>query len=114
MPQHDWEDFRSKYGFSDGASIRAQDRAARAILVNVLNARPEMKAAGVRAITYDRPGLHNNCLIVTVCDGAGMTDEQLRTLWLGGIGGAALPSLNVAIDDLVREAYNATVPSGRG
>ena len=78
-----WEDFTDKYGFSDGASVEQRDFEARAKLVEMLNDHEVMKSAGLRALEYDRPGLHNPCLVVVV-KGQRKPTEGLLNLWLAG------------------------------
>ena len=51
----------SKYGFNDGETTEERDYQARDNLCTLLNAREEMKAAGVRAIPFDRPGVQYGC-----------------------------------------------------
>jgi hypothetical protein len=101
-----WEDFTSKYGFSDGASVEPRDFEARAKLVDMLNDREAMKTAGLRALEYDRPGLHNPCLLVVV-ERRAKSDAELLKPWLvGEIEEARLPDeLELAISELVAEAY---------
>ena len=101
-----WEDFTSKYGFGDGASVEPRDFEARAKLAEMLNDHEAMKAAGLRALEYDRPGLHNPCLVVVV-EGRSKSDTELLKSWLAGeIGKARLPhELELAISELVAEAY---------
>ena len=101
-----WEDFTSKYGFSDGASVKPRDFEARAKLVEMLNDHEAMKAAGLRALEYDRPGLHNPCLLVVVERRAKSDAELLKSWLVGEIEEARLPDeLELAISELVAEAY---------
>ena len=101
-----WEDFTDKYGFRDGACVESRDFAARSRLVEVLNDHAAMKAAGLLAFEYDRPGLHNPCLVVVV-KGQGKPAAELLTSWLAGeIEEAPLPDeLELEISELVAEAY---------
>jgi len=102
-----WEDFTDKYGFSDGASVEQRDFEARARLVEMLNDHDVMKSAGFRALEYDRPGLHNPCLVVVV-DGQPKPAEELLKLWLADeIKEVPLlpDELQLAISELVAEAY---------
>ena len=64
MAMGDWEDFTSKYGFGDGNRLECCDEVARDVLVRLLNEHPEMVAAGIRTEAFDRPGVHNSCLIL--------------------------------------------------
>jgi len=101
-----WEDFANKYGFRDGASVEPRDFEARAKLAGMLNDHEAMKTAGLRALEYDRPGLHNPCLLVVVARRA-KSDIELLESWLAGeIEEAPLPGeLEPAISELVAEAY---------
>src|SRR6266699_1877156 len=101
-----WDDFTDKYGFHDGASVEPRDFEARSRLVEVLNDHAAMKAAGLQALEYDRPGLHNPCLLVVV-KGQGKSAAELLTSWLAGeIEQAPLPDeLELGISELVAEAY---------
>ena len=101
-----WDDFTDKYGFRDGASVEPRDFDARSTLVEVLNDHAAMKAAGLQALEYDRPGLHNPCLVVVV-KGQGRSAAELLTSWLSGeIEEAPLPDeLGFEISELVAEAY---------
>jgi len=102
-----WEDFTDKYGFSDGASAEQRDFEARARLVEMLNDHEVMKSAGLRALEYDRHGLHNPCLVVVV-EGQAKPTEELLKLWLAGeIKEVPLlpDELELAISELVVEAY---------
>jgi len=78
----------------------------RSTLVEVLNDHAAMKAAGLQALEYDRPGLHNPCLVVLV-EGRGKSAAELLTSWLAGeIEEAPLPDeLEHVIAELVAEAY---------
>jgi hypothetical protein len=102
-----WEDFTNKYGFRDGASAESRDFEARSTLVEVLNDHGAMKTAGLQALEYDRPGLHNPCLIVVV-KGQGKSAAELLTSWLvGEIEEAPLPDeLELEISEFVAEAYD--------
>jgi len=104
-----WEDFRSKWGCNDGAMTDARDYEARDKLCEMLNAREEMKAAGVRAIPFDRPGVHNGCMIIVLPDKPGFTNEELEEEWRNDkIEEAGLPDdLEMDVDELICEAYAA-------
>jgi len=101
-----WDDFTDKYGFRDGASVEPRDFEARSTLVEVLNDHGAMKAAGLQALEYDRPGLHNPCLVVVV-KGQGKSAGELLTSWLAGeIEEERLPDeLELEITELVAEVY---------
>ena len=101
-----WDDFTDKYGFRDGATVEPRDFEARLTLVEVLNDHAAMKAAGLQALEYDRPGLHNPCLVVVV-EGQRKSAVDLLTSWLAGeIEEVPLPDeLELEISELVAEAY---------
>lgn len=61
-----WEDFNSKYGFSDGDATPPDAVAQREVYVTILNALAEKLNSAVRVAKYDRPGMHNYCLILTI------------------------------------------------
>lgn len=61
-----WNDMREKYGFNDGASIPAEAFALRSVYVKVMNAMLETRGSNVRVREYNRPGVHNCCMIVVV------------------------------------------------
>lgn len=105
-----WEDFTDKYGFRDGANVEPRDFEARSSLVELLNDHAAMKAAGLRAFEYDRPGLHNPCLVVVV-RGQGKSAAELLTSWQAGeIEEAPLPDeLELQIPELVAEAYEIMI-----
>jgi hypothetical protein len=101
-----WDDFTDKYGFRDGASVEPRDFEARSTLVEVLNDHAAMKAAGLQALEYDRPGLHNPCLVVVV-KGQDKSAVELLTSWLAGeIKEEQLPDeMELEIFELVADAY---------
>lgn len=83
-----------------------RDFEARSTLVEMLNDHAAIKVAGLRALEYDRPDLHNPCLVVVV-KGQGKSAAELLTSWLAGeIEEAPLPDeLELEISELVAEAY---------
>ncbi len=101
-----WEDFTSKYGFSDGAAVEPRDFEARARLVDALNDHPAMKTAGLRTLEYDRPGFHNSCLVVVV-SAHDKADSELLRLWKENkIADEAVPSyVELALPELIADAY---------
>jgi hypothetical protein len=59
-----WDDMTSKYGFNDGSAVPLEADACRQVYVRVVNKIAETKDSTVRAIMYDRKGLHNWCMIL--------------------------------------------------
>lgn len=107
MARGTWNDFTDKYGFKDGASIEARDWRARDSLVERLNEQPEMAAEGVRAVPYDRPGVHNPCLIILVKDTPGASDEALlKAHWAASDPSPLLPAFKTGLDDFIADAYD--------
>lgn len=101
-----WDDFTEKYGFSDGASVEQRDFDARAIIISKLNNLPEFKANCVRAVVFDRPGVHNPCLIILLPNPDGKPDDQLLADWIANkIGEVKLPEGDYDIEELVYESY---------
>lgn len=99
-----WDDFTSKWGFHEGGTLKAQDFEARSKLVAIINNQAAMQMAQLRAVAYDRPGLHNPCMIV-VLPTRGQPDDELLRLWFEQeISSQGLPG-DVAIDDLIAAAY---------
>jgi hypothetical protein len=54
------DDFTSKYGFRDGSASEPRDEIARELFVSRFNC----KSKTIRAVTWDRPGMHNGVMIV--------------------------------------------------
>lgn len=71
-----WTDFSSKHGFDDGDKVTDLDVQARNRIVAVLNV--ELKGHGVTAVGYDRPGLHNYCLILILPNPDSASPGKLR------------------------------------
>ena len=105
MASATWDDFTSKWGFHEGGRLKAQDFEARSTLVTMINDHPAMQVAQLRAVEYDRPGLHNPCMIV-VLPTRGQPDDELLRLWFEQeISNEGLPG-DVEIDDLIAAAYS--------
>lgn len=91
-----WDDFSQKYGFADGDQLEQRDFEARTTLVQLLNQTPGMQKAKLRAVEYDRPGMHNACLVVILPAEEGLDDEGLRDRWLRGeVKEVGLPDLEL-------------------
>src|SRR5882762_4419060 len=103
-----WEDFKDKYGVSDGNVNEQRDFEGRARLVEMLRHHEAMKAAGLHALEYDRPGLQNPCLVVVV-KGQAKAAKELLNLWLAGkIKVSPVPDeIEHEIASFVTEAYES-------
>ena len=59
-----WDDMLDKYGFADGEAVPDGAEVYRAVYIRAVNVLAEQLGSGVRAVAYDRPGVHNGCLIL--------------------------------------------------
>lgn len=59
-----WEDMQSKWGFSDGDAIPTGIEAYRTVYIRAVNRLAEQLDSQVRAVAFNRAGLHNFCLIL--------------------------------------------------
>lgn len=102
-----WEDLTSKWGFNEGASAESRDYEARSLIVAELNEMTGVKAAKIRMVEYDRPGLHNSCLILILPNTKDRPDAELLALWKAGkVEEVELPvSVSEVINEVVSEAY---------
>lgn len=105
-----WEDFTDKYGFEDGATTDQIDFLARSHIVEALNTHPDMLAAKVTAVEWDRPGMHNGCFILLFKNPDSLQAAELLKRWLDAPGHtgndleAPLPD-NIEISEIISEAY---------
>ncbi len=53
----------SKFGFSYGDAVPPDAEARRTVYVKTINRIAELRGSAVRAVAYDRPGMHNWCMI---------------------------------------------------
>ena len=108
MARGTWNDFTTKYGFDDGAQTEGRDYRARDAIVEALNNLPAFKEGNIRAVGYDRPGMHNSCLILLLDMGSGdMTDEELTKRYLTNedIHEVDLPEGDYELEEIIAEAY---------
>lgn len=61
-----WEEFQTKWGFSDGENTPDDAWARRFVYVREINRKAEELGSKVRLIAYDRRGMHNSLLIMRV------------------------------------------------
>jgi hypothetical protein len=59
-----WNEMQDKYGFADGEAMPEGMDVFRAVYIRAVNALAAQLGSIVRAVTYDRPGIHNSCLIL--------------------------------------------------
>lgn len=74
-----WNEMISKYGFSDGAAVPPGAEVYRSVYIRTVNKLAEQLGSSVRAVAYDRPGVHNWCMILfyNASDLRAFTPEQL-------------------------------------
>lgn len=61
-----YDDMQTKGGFSDGENVPANAWSARTLYITALNHVAKERGSNVRVVAYDRPGMHNPCLIIHV------------------------------------------------
>ena len=100
-----WDDMRTKYGFNDGGAVPDGAEVYRAVYIRAVNKLAEQLNSSVRAVAYDRAGVHNWCLILfyDVKDLAGRTPDEL-TEPLDVSGGEVLDP-DAAMDEAIGQAY---------
>jgi hypothetical protein len=59
-----FDDMTDKCGFGDGGAVPPDAWACRAVYLAALNALAAHKGSAVRAVPFNRPGLHNGCMIL--------------------------------------------------
>ncbi len=76
-----YEEMRNKYGFDDGGAQPAGVELYREAYILAINAIAEGMNSKVRAMAYDRPGMHNSCMIyfVDATRTPALSAEQLAT-----------------------------------
>lgn len=60
------DDMMDKYGFNDGASTPQEVGELRMVYVAVINALAIHAKSDFRIVAYDRPGMHNGCMVLFV------------------------------------------------
>lgn len=90
-----WDDMQHKFGFSDGEAVPDGVEVYRAVYIRSVNSLAAQLGSAVRAVAYDRPGVHNWCLILF---------HQVSDLEAHGIN---LLTLHVEIDAEVVEPDEA-------
>jgi hypothetical protein len=100
-----WDEMRTKYGFDDGGAVPDGVEVYRTVYIQAVNKLAEQLNSSVRAIAYDRAGVHNWCLILfyDVEDLAGRTPDEL-TEPLDVSGGEVLDP-DAAMDEAIGQAY---------
>lgn len=107
-----WDEFQSKWGFSDGDAIPPDARACREVYVREINKLAAKKGSAVRLLAWDRPGVHNGYLIVHVAAELvkGVPSKKLCVgQWDGGWEPADRdwqePTVDEAMETAIQEAF---------
>ena len=107
-----WDDFQSKWGFDDGDAMPPDAWACRMVYIREINKLAKRKGSQVRLVAYDRPGMHNSCLIIRV-PAALVAEVPPQKLCLGQWrGGWRCPDVADQADDeamemAIQEAFDA-------
>ena len=59
-----FEEMQDKYGFQDGGAVPPDAWKCRHVYVAAINKLAEKYGSAVRAVAYDRGGMHNSCMIL--------------------------------------------------
>ena len=59
-----WEEMQSKWGFGDGERVPTHVEKNRTVYIQLVNKLAEILGSTIRAVAYDRAGVHNWCLIL--------------------------------------------------
>jgi hypothetical protein len=108
-----WDEFQTKWGFSDGEAVPPDAAACREVYVQEINRLAEQNRSAVRLLAFDRPGVHNCYLIVRV-PAALVKDVAEKRLcvgqWEGGWQPAdpdwKEPADDEALAAAIREAFD--------
>ena len=75
-----YDEMLSKYGFNDGDSMPTGIEFYREVYMKVVNRLCEKLESNVRVVAYDRPGLHNGCIIlpISIDDFVQLPDENQK------------------------------------
>ena len=61
-----YDEMLSKYGFNDGNSTPTGIEKYRQVYITVVNRLCQKLGSNVRVVAYDRPGVHNGCMILPI------------------------------------------------
>lgn len=59
-----WEEMQSKWGFNDGEAIPEGVEYYRTVYIRAINRLAEQLGSQVRAVAFNRSGVHNFCLVL--------------------------------------------------
>ncbi len=109
-----FDDMTDKYGFGDGGAIPPDAWACRAVYIAVLNTLAAHNGSIVRAVPFNRQGMHNGCMIVfagaeDAVRLAGGGDEQFTEVVPDrGMMGAIDQANTLDLDDFVEVTARVT------
>lgn len=94
-----WDEMQSKWGFNDGEATPEGIKHYRTVYIRAVNRLAEQLGSQVRAVAYNRFGLHNFCLVLfhNVADLADVPVE-------GYTGHVDIPADVVEPDEAMRAA----------
>lgn len=96
-----------KYGFNDGQDEVDNSVTRRSIYVTTINHLAEKLGSQLRVVAWDRPGMHNSCMIVRV------TLEEFNEL--GGNPSVSNPNVNgVSFTDYSDNAFSDAIEIAEG
>jgi len=100
-----WDEMRTKYGFNDGGAVPDGAEVYRAVYIRAVNQLAEQLNSSVRAVAYDRAGVHNWCLILfyDVNDLAGRVPDELAEPL--DVSGREVLEPDEAMDEAIQQAY---------
>ena len=104
-----WDEMLSKWGFNDGAAQPPDARACRQVYVREINRLAEERHSKVRFFAYDRPGMHNSCMVLPVSAQylarLAVPGELLETGDWDPPADYKEPELDQAMNDAISDAY---------
>lgn len=95
-----WEEMQGKWGFGDGDAVPDGAEEYRKVYIEVVNAFAEQLGSDYHYVTFDRPGMHNWCLVIIAKNGT--TDDEARVAEVD-------PGGDEALQNAVSAAYDFNV-----
>lgn len=74
-----WSDMVDKYGFQDGENIPTGIEKYRSVYIQAINKLAKKHNSAIRLIAYDRPGMHNWCMVLFVPEDTMYIDRNAET-----------------------------------
>lgn len=96
-----YESMQSKFGFGDGDAMPAQAWAARDVYVAAINNVAARLGSGVRIVKFNRCGMHNACMVLTVKADCGLDLAAEHE----SVGNAALADQDDQMQDAIAQCY---------